>query len=368
MKVEILIYAYLVVCAAMILFNIACIFAFRHKDKKIDSYSSTFTDRIREQIELPQIDEGHRQYLSKKLRRINYLMAFDKTLEELYPTDPEKIQRYLEKLSSVFIYLTLEYHKKSKLQAAFFPYIIKKYQVFRGMDISIITDTMLELVYEDAFYCRENALQALYTIGNADSVLMALRSLDEGNYYYHPKQITDGLLNFTGDRERLNNLLWDRLYGFSEKMKVTVLDYFRFSSGAYCEPILHLLTSGSCSDEAAYSCIRYFGKYHYEPAYPCLMDFAVNADEAHWEYTAITATALANYPCDKTYQVLKELLHSNNWYIRYNASESLLQSGFDYTDLIDVFEGDDRYASEILRYRLDQQKMKEMEVSTVDLR
>ena len=369
MKVEILIYAYLVVCASMILFNIACIFAFRHKDKKIDSYSSAFVDKIREQIDLPEINAAHRKYLSKKLRRINYLMAFDKTLEELYGEKPEKIQAYLEKLSSVFIYLTLEYRKKNKLQTAYFPYIIKKYRIFQGRDISIITDTMLDLVQEPAFYCRENALQALYTIGNADCVTAALRILDEGNYYYHPKLITDGLLSFTGDEEKLGSLLWNYLPGFTEKMQVAVLDYFRFSSGKYCEPMLKLMISGRCSDEAAYSCIRYFGKYNYGPAYPYLLDYAEHTDETHWEYAAITAAALANYPCEKTYQTLKELLHNSNWYIRYNASQSLLESGFDYTDLIDIFEGDDRYAGEILRYRFDQKKMKEKEkeVSAVDI-
>ena len=39
MKVEILIYAYLAVCAAMIIFNIVCIFVFRKKDKNIEKRS-----------------------------------------------------------------------------------------------------------------------------------------------------------------------------------------------------------------------------------------------------------------------------------------------------------------------------------------
>ena len=47
--------------------------------------------------------------------------------------------------------------------------------------------------------------------------------------------------------------------------------------------------------------------------------------------------------------------------MRYNASQSLDKLGVEYTDLLEVFEGEDRYAGEIMRYRLDQKKMKERE-------
>ncbi|MBQ9134372.1 MAG: hypothetical protein IJX64_07555 [Clostridia bacterium] len=363
MKVEMLIYAYLAVCAAMIVFNIACIFVFRHKDKKLDDRSSAFTDKVRKQTATDEITEAHRKYLCKKLRHVNHLMAFDKTLEALYIEDPQKIKAYVEKLSAVFIYLTFVYRKKNKLQMAYFPYIIKKYQLFRGYNISIVTDVMLDLVREPALYCRENALQALYSIGDADSVIEALCILDVGAYYHHPKMITDGLLSFCGDREKLADKLWDKLPTFSERMQVSVLDYFRFCSGEYCEPILRLLASGDLGDEATYSCIRYFGKYAYEPALPQLLRFAEITDENRWEYTAITATALAIYPCRETEAILRSMLHSRNWYVRFNASQSLERQGLEYTDLVDIFEGDDRYAGEIMRYRFDQKKMREKEAA-----
>ena len=118
-------------------------------------------------------------------------------------------------------------------------------------------------------------------------------------------------------------------------------------------------------DEVAYSCIRYFGKYHYEPAFSYLIAFAEHSEESRWEYTAIAASALGNYPGKRTEEALKSLLSSRNWYIRYNASESVEKLGLDYTDLIDIFEGEDRYAREIMRYRLDEKKMKEREAASV---
>jgi hypothetical protein len=62
---------------------------------------------------------------------------------------------------------------------------------------------------------------------------------------------------------------------------------------------------------------------------------------------------------------LKDLLCDRNWYVRYNASDSLERLGVKYEEMIDVFEGGDRYASEMLRYRFDRKKLKEKEAVTV---
>ena len=51
MKVEILIYIYLTVCMAMICFNIVCAFVFIYRDRRIERYSKTFVEKIREQVE-----------------------------------------------------------------------------------------------------------------------------------------------------------------------------------------------------------------------------------------------------------------------------------------------------------------------------
>ena len=367
MKVEILIYAYLAVCAAMIGFNIVCIFIFRAKDKRLNHYSQRFIRIVHQTIEDGTVTEAHCKYLSKTLKKIKNLMAFDKTLEELFAQNPQQIKDYIRQLSSVFTYLTLEYKKKSEIQAAYFPYIIHKYKVFQGQPISIVMDTILELVYSPSLYVRENALQAIYSIGSVECTMNALWILNESSYYHHPKMITDGLLNFSGDTKQLGEWLWDHFERFSNRMQRVIVDYFRFSSPDHQERILELLTSQCVDDEIAYSCIRYLGKFTYPPAYPVLTDIIEKHQHDQWIYTAITASALANYPGDRTVAILKELLHSPNWHVRFNVSQSLMALGLYYTDMIDVFEGRDRYASEIMRYRFDQKNMKEKEAVGIGL-
>jgi len=367
MKAEMLIYAYLAVCAAMIGFNIACVFVFRLKDKRLYHYSHRFIKIVRQVIENQDVTAEHCKYLSRNLKKINNLMAFDKTLDTLFAQNPEQIKDYIRKLSPVFTYLTLEYKKKSEIQAGYFPYIIHKYKVFQGQPISIVMDTMLELVRSPSLYVRENTLQAIYSIGSAEYAIKALLILNESAYYHHPKMITDDLLNFSGDTKQLEERLWDQFDRFSNQMQRVIVDYFRFSSSDHKEQILKLLTSPDVDDEIAYSCIRYLGRYAYPPAYPVLTDIIEKYQHIQWIYTAITASALANYPGDRTVAVLKELLHNPNWHVRSNASQSLMALGLYYTDIIDVFEGRDRYASEIMRYRFDQKNMKDKEAVGIGL-
>lgn len=358
MNVEMLIYAYLAICAAMIAFNIASTAVFKKKDEKILKRSDDFSDIILKQLEKGETDDSHKKYLRKKLRHINYLMAFDETLEGLFTEKPDEVKKYIETISPVFVYLTFEYSKKNKLQAAYFPYIIKKYKLFMGAKISVVVDMITNMVKDSSLYCRENALQALYNIGNAESVVTAFKLLDNSGYYHSPKMITDGLLSFTGDKSELDGKLWSTFDEFSLSLQLAFMDYFRFESGCHTEKMFSIMTDRNANQELRLSAIRYFAKYHYEPAMNALYGFAADASQA-WEFKALAATALANCPAPKTERILKELLVDRNWYVRYNAADSLERIGVDYDELIDIFEGNDRYASEMLRYRFDRKKLNE---------
>ncbi len=76
-----------------------------------------------------------------------------------------------------------------------------------------------------------------------------------------------------------------------------------------------------------------------------------------WEYAAISASCLAGYPGDDVTAALMEAMHSSNWYVRYNASISLESLHLEYSDLIEVVGGRDRYAREMMMYRLDSKRL-----------
>ena len=140
---------------------------------------------------------------------------------------------------------------------------------------------------------------------------------------------------------------------FRPDTQVVILDYIRFCAPGHQDRLLAILKDETRSPELRFSCIRYFGKYHDDNAYPILLEMAGDTGNLRWEYPAIACTALANYPGERTIETLKRALHVSNWYVRYNAAESLSKLGAGYVDLIEVIDGNDRYAREILQFQLD---------------
>ena len=365
MFVQILIYVYLGICAGMILFNIATALLSRRREHR------SFRDGIRLELtvsreldhlaETGAVSERHLRFMERRLRRVNGMAAFDAALERLCVRRPELTRSYLTALNGVMIALAEDYCRRDEIEAAYFPYIIKKYQLLGGADDAPLKEVLLKLLNEPSIYCRENAMQALYTSGDAQIIVRALRIIDASSLYYNTKLLADGLLNFNGDKTQLAEALWAAFEDFKVWMQVTILNYFRFSSGAHCERVLALLNDGARDDELRFSCLRYLGRYPYPPAYADLLRYATPSENARWEYAAIASSVLASYPGAETAVVLKRNLYHPNWYIRFNASKSLEQLGFGYRDLIDVIEGNDRYASEILRYRFDMHALEEKE-------
>lgn len=365
MNVEVLIYSYMAICASMIVFNCVCVFVFKRREKKLDHRNSALAIQMQKEVEEihsgRSVSEKHRRYLQKKLRYTGNLLTFDETIGVLQTEYPEETEQYLLQNRSVFIYLTLEFEGKSRMKEAYLAYLLEKYKLSANMPIDMISNAMLSLLKEKSLYCRENALHVLYSTGNAENVVKAIKVLDRNGEFHHGKLLCDGLLTFTGDHGQLIGMIWSQMEEFSKDMKATLLNYIRFKSGGYETEMMSLMKDEKQDDEVRFACIRYFGKYHYPPALPFLLKFCGMEDENRWEYAAIAVETLYLYPGDETTEMLKKSLYSSNWYVRYNAAQSLVRMGFTYSDLADIFTGNDRYASEILEYMLEHKDIYEEE-------
>lgn len=346
----------------MICFNIVCIFWFRRNDKLMDERCDDYVEIIRREAMKEIVSQEHKSFLMKKLVHVKGLMAFERSLDILRLEKGISLENYLSQLVSVFTQLTVEYSRKNELQAAYFPYLIAKYRLLRNQDNKKTNRAFFELLKSPGIYSRENALAAFYSMGNSSNVAEALRIIDRNEYYHHKKLITDGLMTFRGSKEELVEVLWERLGDYSVEMQTAILDFIRFTSGEHCEKMLELLT-GKYDREIKFCAIRYFGKYHYDPAYEHIIKYVEHETDGRWEYTAIACLALSNYPCERTVTALKAKLNSMHWHVRFNASQSLEELGLEYVDMIDVFESSDRYAGEMMRYRFDQKKIRETEAA-----
>ena len=271
-------------------------------------------------------------------------------------------REYIRQTSPTVVSLTSAYRRKDDIVHAFYVFTLTRYRYLRNFYTSELVANLQDLLDRGDSACAEGVLLAIYEIGDSKITLEVLRQVDRMERFIHPKIISDGLLTYSGDVSELQNLILDQLFGFSEQMQVNLLNYLRFSSGAHCERMLQLIQNKDSSDETRFSCIRYLGKYPYAPAYDLLARYAAGEEGNRLEYAIVALAVLRYYPRPRTVKILRAQIKSPNWYVRYNATESLEYLGLEYLDLVDIFDGKDRFARDMLQYQFDQRYILDKEV------
>lgn len=358
MGVELLVYIYLAVCLAMILFNIGTIIFSKRRDKVNRKRSEQYASMIREEFarirDNKEMEPRHFKYMKRSLLFQEHLLVFIQVVTDLFAESPDETRIYLNRLSGALDSLIDHYkNHNDPIRYAFFLYSLRVFQQMSGATPPRVAEVLLGALREPNTYCRENALQAIYRSGETKLVIRALEIIDSERINHNKKLLSDGLLTFTGSKDELIDQLWSVFETFHPAMQVVILDYIRFCSPGHRDRLLSILKDEKRSPELRFSCIRYFGKYPDEGAYPILLEMAGDLGNLRWEYPAIACTALAGYPGERTLETLKRALHVANWYVRYNAAESLAKLNVGYVDLIEVIDGNDRYAREILQFQLD---------------
>lgn len=357
MRIEYIVYLYLAVCLAMIFFNIATVFVLRVQARLENWLQRRFLCEIRREVEQArragESSRAHRRSLLRRLRSSEALLTYVAAARTVWGEDPAGLRLYMRSLPDVFVRLDPWYERRNDLiRRSFFLYVLSEYGTYCGTTYPRLAEAMLRAVRAPSVYCRENALAALCAAGIPQYVVTALQILDGERIAHSGKLITDGLLRFAGDRAALSDCLWAAYDGFSLRMKEAVLNFMRFDSGQHGSRMLAILCDEDGNDELRYSAVRYFGRYPDPRAYPVLLRLA-SPGTPRWEYASIASGALAAYPGEETIRVLKDNLRVANWYVRLNAAESLERLGVEYGELVDVLNGNDRYAREILAYQLD---------------
>lgn len=366
-KIEIMIYVYIAICMSMIAYNIVYVFILNHREKSLFSNSQKFEKIIFEEIDNLKsgnsVSEKHKKLLRKKLDSTAGITAFDKALESVFKTEPEMAREYLVETFSVFEFLTYRYISKDTLKIAYFPYILHKYEILTHHESERLLAALYDLLRSVNVYCRENTLKAIYSMQKPEVVVSALKIIDKNLSFHHPKLICDGLMVYKGNKEILKDKLFESFKEFSVQMKVNILNYFRFGNIRCDDEMLTMLKNEKENREIRFSAIRYFEKFPCDDARDIIYDLAENEEGRTWEYQAIATSALKSYPGDVTFRILVNNLSNSNWHVRQNSAISCEKLGYTYHDLISVFDGNDRYAREIMRYRLDRRKAEEETVN-----
>lgn len=366
MKIEQLVFYYMGICASMILFNCVVLILNIFRRKRMSRGDGRLKPKIRENLERLEcgegLDEEHLKQMDRGFKGVAYLKSFEDSMDVLIQEKPELCEKYIQELSPCFVNAASDYFKRDIMEATYFAGLIRKYKVAEKGSRDFWMKEMRKLLQTSSVYCRDNALHIMYRMGNAEEIVNALLLLDEHMVFHHSKLIHDGLLKFRGDKKELLEEIWRIFEQFSADMQVTLISYMRLSAGECCEQVFEMMMRPDQDDEVYFACMRYFGKVYYEPVYPILLDALSERMGQRWEKAAIAATTLQNYRSERTVDVLMQALHSSHWYIRSNAAATLESFGLTYADMAEVFEGNDRYAREILQYWMDYRSVKEGDV------
>lgn len=356
MAVENVIYIYIYMCVSLVIFDIFYMFAKASSNKKISSNKKVFYYPIKEEIlklkKGESVSVKHKKYLFKRLKNIKYLLEFNNALSKLESEEKDYIYKYLYEVHMIFIDLSVYYRKRPDMEKAYFAYLISQHGFCKIMIQSPLINTMFFLLNEKSVYCRENAMKAIYSFCDEVLVVNALKILDKDKRILHKKLITDGLLSFKGDQKKLSNVLWKNFNSFSNNLKISIVDYFRFSKKDFKYELLPYLKDEDTFIELKYSIIRYYGSVYYEDAKYVLLDLIKN-NKNNWELIAIATTSIALYKDKDTIEVLKSMLCNKNWHVRLNAANSLVRIGISDNDINEILNGSDNYAKEILLYCLN---------------
>ena len=368
MGAEILLYGYGAVCLSMLVFNVLYGLRLRSDDRRMGAKAENLRRRVTEQLARLQenssgpaqtVQVSHLTWMRRHLSHVNDLLAFDHLLEEL-DEQSAAYQSYMEQMQPVFLYLATVYWKRESTQAAYFCYFLARHKLRRHMELDQIQQVVLSYLKKDSLYCKINAWKALCSFGSPSVIVKALQELGGGEEnQLHEKVITEALLTYTGNSGELIETLWARLESISLPIQRAVLDYIRFQSGNYCDRMLEILRDERRDKELRLSAIRYFGRYPDPSARPLLLGFLQDRDPTRWEFSAISASALVRYEGRDVVDALLRAMNSSNWYTRSNAAASLEAHGLSYEEMLQVLGGGDRYAREMLTYRLKAKQLEE---------
>ena len=353
MGVEVLIFGYSLVCLSMLVFNLMYSTYLRSGEHRSRRRSGRIADTVGPVLEQETLPEGHMARMEGLLSHVRDLLAFDEYLQAL---PPAQAASYLPRIAPVFPRLADRYIKCDEIQGAYFSHFIAAWGGFLGEARGKLTPKVAQFIRQKSLYSKVNALKALCALGDGKALLDALLWLvrdEDGRLQIHEKVVVEALLTYRGDTHAFITLIWLRFEQFSVPAQRMLLDYIRFQSGDYRDELLGILTDEKRDKELRLSAVRYFGRYPDDRAREVLLQFASDGDPARWEYTAVAASSLAGYPGRDTTGALTAALRNPNWHVRYNSASSLEQLGFTDEDLLGTAAFDDRYAREMLAYRLE---------------
>lgn len=345
------IYFYFAICFSILFYTIGFIlyqwYDKQRQKKYIRNYHMMISEKQMLLLDEHYFERNHIKVLKDLLKKSNRLIAFEKALSQF--EDTEQMSSYLKQLEPVIRYLVLEYQQRDQMEQAYLARFIAEFGAKGEWHHPLIYKTLVSYLKNATIYLRENVLAATYQQPDSKWIISVFDYLTENRLFHHSKLIQDGLLTYPYDSDRLIDELWEKHETFQEPIVLGLIGYITFKTGRYKEVFYELLQKDDVNIEVKIRLIRYFKRHPYPKVESVLIYLTKDKQD---EIRIVAVHALSEYHSEQVVLTLKQALTDPNFYVRRNASQSLLSMGLSENDLIDVLHGQDRFAKEMLRYHL----------------
>ena len=357
LKVEYLIYFYIILCILMIFFNYFYMLHRSRKDTKIQKGSQKLIKYVEGEINsvivMNQTTDKNIRYLIRKLKNIDNLYILEEILDKY---DERIVDMYIKENEITFFELCKYYRKKDVIARSYFAYFIGKFGI--GKDNSEVVDYLFSLLKDDEIYCIDNVLQALYRFGNVERVVKAIRIIDSKSSYENINMILKGLEAYSGDKEVLIEHFLRNFNDFSEKIKIVIIRYMTtVASNRWNDYLYSLTREAKLKKSLKIAIINYFAIHYDERIKEILFKILKLPVTNNKEYIKASVCALKLYPGDDTIRELKKVLQINEWELQIEAAKVLDFLVPNYIKLADIYNSENKNARQILKYINSRKKM-----------
>ena len=285
----------------------------------------------------------------KKIKKPQNLVAFFKFTEKL---GKEEKQKLFELNADELVRYAGKINDSSK---AYFAYALSVSGYIPANNESKYYGLLYDYLKIESVHLRQNTLRALYHMGNPQSICNAFLYLSENNKNHAEKLLSDGLIEYTQDKDLLGIYLMNSFDKYLECYQDAIVTFFfRENIHKYDEVLKGYLNKENEKIDLQCAIIRLLGK---NPTYEngiFLSDMINSQNEEKYRDTVIVAAGvLGNFERnDVIFNTLVRSLFSKEWYIRINSAKSLCKMGISPEEIDGIKVKNDAYANDALQYAL----------------
>lgn len=323
-------YFHIGICILVILFEMFWGQYIKFKNIKMKKSTRKYKEEIRKQLNnikiYGEIDKKHSHILTKKLKKTNKLLIFEKACDELIKEDLENMKKYINNLEYVFCNLAIHYEKtKNKAEKAYFAYIISKYfeRITSEYVLTVLISTLYKFIECKSIYCKINAMEAIYKIGKTEDILKAIAIINNKYYTYNSVVLANGLKSVKSNKRILAKELFKKFDEYNKNIQIAIIKFLSDYKYIDEELILEKLKNKNISVDVKCEIMRYFQKNKNEDAKQYLIK-QLSKNEIIANDLNIKAIGTLGYYEDKdTKELLHKLMESKDNMIKESVHKSL---------------------------------------------